>query len=116
MLIVCINLDYSLVWQILGIGGSVVSIFGKLILKRRKKPFYEHCRNLLEKIVTLMTLSLIGYMSLLWLYIKTHEGVNLDSFLPPLLSFAFYTTMGGVVYVNIILVGECLDSNKSDEN
>ena len=45
MLIVCINLDYSLVWQILGIGGSVVSVFGKLILKKRKKPFYEHCRD-----------------------------------------------------------------------
>ena len=116
MLIVCINLDYSLVWQILGIGGSVVSVFGKLMLKRRKKPFYEHCRDLLKQIVTLMTLSLIGYMSLLWLYIQTHEGVNLDSFLPPLLSFAFYTTMGGIVYVNIILVGECLDSNKSEEN
>ena len=116
MLIVCINLDYSLVWQILGIGGSVVSVFGKLILKKRKKPFYEHCRDLIERVFALMTLSLIGYMSLLWLYLQTHEGVNLDSFLPPLLSFAFYTTMGGVVYVNIILVGECLDSNKSDEN
>ena len=116
MLIVCINLDYSLVWKILGIGGSVVSVFGKLILKKRKKPFYEHCRDLIERVFALMTLSLIGYMSLLWLYLQTHEGVNLDSFLPPLLSFAFYTTMGGVVYVNIILVGECLDSNKSDEN
>ena len=116
MLIVCINLDYSLVWKILGIGGSLVSVFGKLILKKRKKPFYEHCRDLIERVFALMTLSLIGYMSLLWLYAETHEGVNLDSFLPPLLSFAFYTTMGGVVYVNIILVGECLDSNKSDEN
>ncbi len=116
MLIVCINLDYSLVWKILGIGGSVVSVFGKLILKKRKKPFYEHCRDLIERIFALMTLSLIGYMSLLWLYAQTHEGVNLDSFLPPLLSFAFYTTMGGIVYVNIILVGECLDSNKSEEN
>ena len=115
MLIVCINLDYSLVWKILGIGGSVVSVFGKLILQKRKKPFYEHCRDVLEKIVTLMTLSLIGYMSLLWLYAQTHEGVNLDSFLPPLLSFAFYTTMGGIVYVNIILVGECLD-DQSEEN
>lgn len=54
-------------------------------------------------------------MSLLWLYAETHEGVNLDSFLPPLLSFAFYTTMGGIVYVNIILVGECLD-DQSEEN
>ena len=108
MLIVCINLDYSIVWQILGIGGSVVSVFGKLILQRRKKPFYEHCRDLIERVFALMTLSLIGYMSLLWLYLQTHEGVNLDSFLPPLLSFAFYTTMGGIVYVNL-LVGECLD-------
>lgn len=116
VLIVCINLDYSLVWKILGIGGSVVSVFGKLILRRRKKPFYEHCRDLIERVFALMTLSLIGYMSLLWLYIQTHEGANLDSFLPPLLSFAFYTTMGGIVYVNIILVGECLDSNKSEEN
>lgn len=115
MLIVCINLDYSLVWQILGIGGSVVSVFGKLILRRRKKPFYEHCRDLIERVFALMTLSLIGYMSLLWLYIQTHEDVNLDSFLPPLLSFAFYTTMGGIVYVNIILVGECLD-DQSEEN
>lgn len=116
MLIVCINLDYSIVWQILGIGGSVVSIFGKLMLQQRKKPFYEHCRDLIERVFALMTLSLIGYMSLLWLYAQTHEGVNIDSFLPPLLSFAFYTTMGGIVYVNIILVGECLDSNKSEEN
>lgn len=115
MLIVCINLDYSLVWKILGIGGSVVSVFGKLILQRRKRLFYEHCRDLIEKIVTIMVLSLIGYMSLLWLYTQTHEGVNLDSFLPPLLSFAFYTTMGGIVYVNIILVGECLD-DQSEEN
>ncbi len=115
MLIVCINLDYSIVWQILGIGGSVVSVFGKLILRRRKKPFYEHCRDLIERVFALMTLSLIGYMSLLWLYIQTHEGVNLDSFLPPLLSFAFYTTMGGIVYVNIILAGECLD-DQSEEN
>lgn len=115
MLIVCINLDYSLVWKILGIGGSVVSVFGKLILKRRKKPFYEHCRDLIERVFALMTLSLIGYMSLLWLYAQTHESVNLDSFLPPLLSFAFYTTMGGIVYVNIILVGECLD-DQSEEN
>lgn len=114
MLIVCINLDYSLVWKILGIGGSVVSVFGKLILQRRKKPFYKHCKNLIEKIFTLMTLSLIGYMSVLWLYAQTHEGVNLDSFLPPLLSFAFYTTMGGIVYVNL-LVGECLD-DQSEEN
>ena len=115
MLIVCINLDYSIVWQILGIGGSVVSVFGKLILQKRKKPFYEHCRDLIERVFALMTLSLIGYMSLLWLYIKTHEGVNLDSFLPPLLSFAFYTTMGGIVYVNIILVGEGSD-HRPDEN
>ena len=115
MLIVCINLDYSIVWKILGIGGSVVSIFGKLILRRRKRPFYEHCRDLIEKIVTLMTLSLIGYMSLLWLYTQTHEGVNVNSFFPPLLSFAFYTMICGVVYVNL-LVGECLDDNKSEEN
>ena len=115
MLIVCINLDYSLVWKILGIGGSVVSVFGKLILKRRKKPFYEHCRDLIERVFALMTLSLIGYMSLLWLYMRTHEGVNLESFLPPLLSFAFYTTMGGIVYVNIILVGEGSD-HRPDEN
>ena len=109
MLIVCINLDYSIVWQILGIGGSVVSVFGKLILRRRKKPFYEHCRDVLEKIVTLMTLSLIGYMSLLWLYAQTHEGVNIDSFLPPLLSFAFYTMICGVVYVQV-------DNHRPDEN
>ena len=109
MLIVCINLDYSLVWQILGIGGSVVSIFGKLILKRRKKPFYEHCRNLIERVFALMTLSLIGYMSLLWLYAQTHEGVNIDSFLPPLLSFAFYTMICGVVYVQV-------DNHRPDEN
>ena len=115
VLIVCINLDYSLVWKILGIGGSVVSVFGKLILRRRKKPFYEHCRDLIERVFALMTLSLIGYMSLLWLYIQTHESVNLDSFLPPLLSFAFYTMIGGVVYVNL-LVGEGLDDQKSDEN
>ena len=115
MLIVCINLDYSIVWQILGIGGSVVSIFGKIILRRRKKPFYEHCRDLIEKIVTLMVLSLIGYMSLLWLYTQTHEGINTDSFLPPLLSFAFYTMICGVIYVNL-LVGECLDDHKPDEN
>lgn len=109
MLIVCINLDYSIVWQILGIGGSVVSVFGKLILQKRKKPFYEHCRDVLEKIVTLMTLSLIGYMSLLWLYAQTHEGVNIDSFLPPLLSFAFYTMICGVVYVQV-------DNHRPDEN
>jgi hypothetical protein len=109
MLIVCINLDYSLVWKILGIGGSVVSVFGKLILQKRKKPFYEHCRDVLEKIVTLMTLSLIGYMSLLWLYAQTHEGVNIDSFLPPLLSFAFYTMICGVVYVQV-------DNHRPDEN
>lgn len=115
VLIVCINLDYSLVWKILGIGGSVVSVFGKLILRRRKKPFYEHCRDLIERVFALMTLSLIGYMSLLWLYIQTHESANLDSFLPPLLSFAFYTMIGGVVYVNL-LVEECLDGNKSEEN
>ena len=115
VLIVCINLDYSLVWKILGIGGSVVSVFGKLILKKRKKPFYEHCRNLIERVFALMTLSLIGYMSLLWLYIKTHEGVNLDSFLPPLLSFAFYTTMGGIVYANL-LVGEKSIKEPPDEN
>ena len=114
MLIVCINLDYSIVWKILGIGGSVVSIFGKLILRRRKRPFYEHCRDLIEKIVTLMTLSLIGYLSLLWLYTRTHEGV-IDSLFPPVLSFAFYTMICGVVYVNL-LVGECLDDNKSEEN
>lgn len=108
-LIVCINLDYSIVWQILGIGGSVVSVFGKLILQKRKKPFYEHCRDVLEKIVTLMTLSLIGYMSLLWLYAQTHEGVNIDSFLPPLLSFAFYTMICGVVYVQV-------DNHRPDEN
>ena len=113
-LIVCINLDYSLVWKILGIGGSVVSVFGKLIFKIRKKPFYEHCRNLIERIFALMTLSLIGYMSVLWLYAQTHGGVNLDSFLPPLLSFAFYTMIGGIVYVNL-LVGECLD-DQSEEN
>ena len=115
VLIVCINLDYSLVWKILGIGGSVVSVFGKLILRRRKKPFYEHCRDLIERVFALMTLSLIGYMSLLWLYIQTHESANLDSFLPPLLSFAFYTMIGGVIYVNL-LVGEGLDDQKSDEN
>lgn len=109
MLIVCINLNYSIVWQILGIGGSVVSVFGKLILQKRKKPFYEHCRDVLEKIVTLMTLSLIGYMSLLWLYAQTHEGVNIDSFLPPLLSFAFYTMICGVVYVQV-------DNHRPDEN
>ena len=109
MLIVCINLDYSLVWKILGIGGSVVSVFGKLILQKRKKPFYEHCRDVLEKIVTLMTLSLIGYMSLLWLYAQTHEGVNIDSFLPPLLSFPFYTMICGVVYVQV-------DNHRPDEN
>lgn len=109
MLIVCINLDYSIVWQILGIGGSVVSVFGKLILQKRKKPFYEHCRDVPEKIVTLMTLSLIGYMSLLWLYAQTHEGVNIDSFLPPLLSFAFYTMICGVVYVQV-------DNHRPDEN
>ena len=110
-LIVCINLDYSLVWKILGIGGSVVSVFGKLIFKIRKKPFYEHCRNLIERIFALMTLSLIGYMSLLWLYTQTHEGVNLDSFLPPLLSFAFYTMIGGIIYVNLLV-----DDHKPDEN
>lgn len=54
-------------------------------------------------------------MSLLWLYAQTHEGVNLDSFLPPLLSFAFYTTMGGVVYVNL-LVGEKSIKEPPDEN
>lgn len=54
-------------------------------------------------------------MSLLWLYIKTHEGVNLDSFLPPLLSFAFYTTMGGIVYANL-LVGEKSIKEPPDEN
>jgi len=97
------------VWKILGIGGSVVSVFGKLILQKRKKPFYEHCRDVLEKIVTLMTLSLIGYMSLLWLYAQTHEGVNIDSFLPPLLSFAFYTMICGVVYVQV-------DNHRPDEN
>ncbi len=114
MLIVCINLDYSLVWKILGIGGSVVSVFGKLILQKRKKPFYEHCRDVLEKIVTLMTLSLIGYMSLLWLYAQTHEGV-IDSFFPPVLSFAFYTMICGIVYANL-LVGEKSIKEPPDEN
>lgn len=56
-----------------------------------------------------MTLSLIGYMSLLWLYAQTHEGVNIDSFLPPLLSFAFYTMICGVVYVQV-------DNHRPDEN
>lgn len=115
MLIVCINLDYSLVWKTLGIGGSIISIVGKLILKKRKRPFYEHCRDLIEKIVTIMVLSLIGYMSLLWLYTQTHEGVNTDPFFPPLLSLAFYTMICGVVYVNL-LVGEGFDDHKSDEN
>lgn len=115
VLLVCIHLNLSIVWETLGIGGSVVSVFGKLILKKRKKPFYEHCRDLIERVFALMTLSLIGYMSLLWLYLQTHEGVNLDSFLPPLLSFAFYTTMGGVVYVNL-LVGEKSIKEPPDEN
>lgn len=114
MLIVCINLDYSLVWKILGIGGSVVSVFGKLILRRRKKPFYEHCRDLIERVFALMTLSLIGYMSLLWLYIQTHEGV-IDSFFPPVLSFAFYTMICGIVYANL-LVGEKSIKEPPDEN
>ena len=114
MLIVCINLDYSIVWQILGIGGSVVSVFGNLILKKRKKPFYEHCKDLIEKVVTLMTLSLIGYLSLLWLYTRTHEGV-IDSFFPPVLSFAFYTMICGIVYANL-LVGEKSIKEPPDEN
>lgn len=53
-------------------------------------------------------------MSLLWLYAQTHESENLDSFLPPLLSFAFYTMIGGIVYVNL-LVEECLD-DQSEKN
>lgn len=115
VLLVCIHLNLSIVWETLGIGGSIISIVGKLILKKRKRPFYEHCRDLIEKIVTIMVLSLIGYMSLLWLYTQTHEGVNADPFSPPLLSLAFYTMICGVVYVNL-LVGEGLDDQKSDEN
>lgn len=109
VLLVCIHLNLSIVWETLGIGGSIISIVGKLILKKRKRPFYEHCRDLIEKIITIMVLSLIGYMSLLWLYAQTHEGVNIDSFLPPLLSFAFYTMICGVVYVQV-------DNHRPDEN
>ena len=113
-LMICIYLDISVVWQALGIGGSIVSIFGNLILKKRKKSFYEYCRDLIEKIVTLMTLSLIGYLSLLWLYTQTHEGV-IDSFFPPVLSFAFYTMICGIVYANL-LVGEKSIKEPPDEN
>ncbi len=115
VLLVCIHLNLSIVWETLGIGGSIISIVGKLILEKRKKPFYEHCRDLIEKIVTIMVLSLIGYMSLLWLYTQTHEGMNVDSLFSSLLSFAFYTMICGVVYVNL-LVGEGFDDHKSDEN